>query len=155
LTAALGCVSSARRAAGTGDIAFRLLWQGPVDLDLHVTSPLDETIDFVRRTSESGGRLDVDCNAAPDRMCPRPIENVFWPAGKAPPGTYEVWVELANLPGRKEEAERFVEVGVELRLQILRGTEVVDERTGRLIERGEVFGPLHIPYTPGTRTAAR
>jgi hypothetical protein len=144
---ASACASSARRNAGTGDIAFRLLWEGPADLDLYVISPLDEPIDFTRRVCESGGQLDVDCNAAPDRMCARPIENVFWPVGRAPSGEYRVWVQLANVPSGEEAAAELSWTGVDFRLQILRGARVAQELPGHLSERGEKFGPFDIPYS--------
>jgi hypothetical protein len=124
------------------------LWEGDADLDLYVTSPLEEPINFVHRSSESGGQLDIDCNAAPDRMCARPIENVFWPTGRAPAGSYQVWVELANVPSGEKPAARFAETGVDFALQILRGTRVVEERDGHLVERGDTFGPFEISFEP-------
>ena len=95
----------------TGDLSFRLLWEGDADLDLHVFEPggrhvgfmqprvsevglsLDEVMELARNPSESGV-LDIDCNASPHEICPAPIENVFWPVGAALPGEYRVWVQL-------------------------------------------------------------
>jgi hypothetical protein len=91
-----GCASMPR--PGTGDIAFRLYWQGEEDLDLHVQEPSGASIYFMTRKTESGGELDVDCNSAPDRICRSPIENVFWPLGKAADGDYTYWVELYEHP---------------------------------------------------------
>lgn len=75
-------------ALGTGDVQVTLRWDNPVDLDLHVFDPLGEEIYFSQHTSQSGGTLDVDANAG----CTddRPVENVFWPTGGAPFGTYQV-----------------------------------------------------------------
>ncbi len=81
---------------GTGSLAFRLTWNGTNDLDLHVREPNGTHIYYNNRgPTSTGGRLDVDCNAACDsaRMCSSPVENVFWPTGGAPAGTYEFWVE--------------------------------------------------------------
>lgn len=63
--AAGGC--SAHREAGTGDVAFRLVWDGGSDLDLVVEDPAGGCIFYGQRTSELGGILDVDCNAGTDR----------------------------------------------------------------------------------------
>lgn len=114
------CASIAPRP-GTGDLSFRLLWSGEADLDLHVTDPMNQHVGIVgpgntpsveeleallerRRAEERGesvppmGELDVDCNAGPERMCDRPMENVYWKPGTAPEGTYRAWVVLFRPP---------------------------------------------------------
>jgi len=121
-------------SAGTGDVAFRLLWDGATDLDLHVADPAGEHIWFFDTESESGGVLDVDCNAASDRMCRRPIENVFWPLGAAPAGEYQVWVEA-----------RYVipdEAPVDFELLVLRGERVVERHRGTLSANGHEGGAV-------------
>jgi hypothetical protein len=110
-----GCASAHR--PGTGDIAFRLYWQGEEDLDLHVVEPSGAEIYFLQRKAESGGELDVDCNAAPDRICWTPIENVFWPVGKAADGDYVYWVDMFQAAQAKQE--------VPFTLQVLLGEHVV------------------------------
>ena len=40
--------------------------------------------------SKCGGELDVDANVKPDTR--KPVENVVWPEGTGPGGTYEVYV---------------------------------------------------------------
>lgn len=108
---AAGCASRGP-VPGTGDIAFRLTWEGEADLDLYVVAPDGERIDFIHRSAASGGVLDIDCNvtvatpgadageAAPleyrKLRCPHPIENVYWPKGRAPEGLYRVQVLLAD-----------------------------------------------------------
>ncbi len=80
---------------GTGSLAFRLAWNGTNDLDLYVKEPNGTIIYFNNKgPTSTGGRLDVDCNADCDAasMCSSPVENVFWPTGGAPSGTYEFWV---------------------------------------------------------------
>ncbi len=81
---------------GTGSLAFRLTWNGTNDLDLYVKEPNGTIIYYNNKgPTSTGGRLDVDCNAGcdPADMCSSPIENVFWPTGGAPAGTYEFWVD--------------------------------------------------------------
>lgn len=74
---------------GTGDIQFTLRWDSNADLDLAVTDPSGAKVDFGTETVPSGGALDVDANAACSTQDP-PVENVFWPTGAAPAGTYTV-----------------------------------------------------------------
>ncbi|HOC42714.1 MAG TPA: hypothetical protein PKJ99_06805 [Thermoanaerobaculales bacterium] len=78
----------------TGDVSFRLRWDGPQDLDIYVKEPSGEVIYYGHSTSATGGQLDVDSNAACWSYDPNPTENVFWPVGQAPHGTYEFWADL-------------------------------------------------------------
>ena len=81
--------------AGTGTLAFRLLWNDTNDLDLHVIEPNGTHIYFNNKgPTATNGRLDVDCNAGcdPPDMCGTPTENVFW-ASAAPNGTYTFWID--------------------------------------------------------------
>ena len=84
---------------GTGDVQITLRWQNTADLDLHVVTPMvepngqREQIWFNHRdNTRSGGRLDVDANSACASVMPNPVENVFWPPGRAPRGEYQVYV---------------------------------------------------------------
>jgi len=115
-----GCASTPR--PGTGDISFRLHWQGEEDLDLHVEEPSGAAIYFMHRKTESGGELDVDCNSAPDRICWAPIENVYWPVGKAAEGSYTYWVEMFQHPQAQP--------AVPFTLEVLLGKKVVHKETG-------------------------
>lgn len=141
----LACASTGTKP-GTGDISFRLTWTGIADLDLYVLSPLDERIDFVFREVDSGGRLDIDCNVRraevesqdenPTILCDEPMENVFWPRGRAPLGTYRYWVVLANREGLAE--------GDTFRLEVRQGRRVVRGHRGRVSDLvgGEVGGEI-------------
>ena len=71
---------------GHGDVQITLTWDNGADLDLHVIDPNGEEIYFYHPYSASGGILDVD-----DTNGYGP-ENIFWPQGEAPEGTYRVSV---------------------------------------------------------------
>jgi hypothetical protein len=85
--------------AATGEITATLLWNSPGDLDLVVRCPSGQQLDY-RSPAACGGALDVDANATRASLNDRPVENAFWPAGRAGPGTYEVAVRYAP---RKDE----------------------------------------------------
>lgn len=82
------------RILGVGDVQVTLRWQSVDDLDLAVTDPFGETVFFGNRSVPSGGRLDVDANAACTNLTPRPAENIFWLDQSAPPGDYTAQVNL-------------------------------------------------------------
>ena len=139
-----GCASQGLKPQ-TGDISFRLHWQGDYDLDLHVKDPNgvstgvpnpttqspQEMLDAFKQQleAESGadisrrGILDVDCNASPMALCDEPIENIYWPKGSAPTGVYEAWVYLFQ-PLRDEESQ------VPYVLEVRRGKRVVETFEG-------------------------
>ena len=150
---AFGCASIGPKLEplrpGTGDVSFRLLWSGDADLDLHVTEPSGKHVGFVQpwmpgegatsdgylarlENQSETGVLDVDCNAASDRHCPTPMENVFWPVGTADPGTYEVWVELFRPPADGTPVDYVVE--------IRRGERVAERLRGQLAGAREASG---------------
>lgn len=85
--------------ATTGEITATLLWNSPGDLDLVVRCPSGEQLDY-RNPSACGGSLDVDANTARTSLSDRPVENAFWPAGRAVPGNYQIAVRYAP---RKDE----------------------------------------------------
>lgn len=94
---------------GTGDVQFTLRWTSLADLDIHVTDPDGNTYgigediapsnpDEDPITSDNGGYQDLDANIRcqpenDDRVGGVATENVFWPPGKAPSGTYQVWID--------------------------------------------------------------
>jgi subtilisin family serine protease len=76
-------------APSTGDVQVLLSWDNYNDLDLICTDPYGELIFFRNRSVSSGGQLEIDMNVEyPDSKTP--IENIYWPAGSAPNGTYAV-----------------------------------------------------------------
>lgn len=78
---------------GYGDIQVNLTWSTLGDVDLWVTDPNGETINWGSTTSSSGGYLDQDNT---EGYGP---ENVFWAADLAPAGTYQVTVDYYSGSG--------------------------------------------------------
>ena len=79
-----------REGAQSSDVQISLMWNNYNDLDLHVVCPSGERIHGGHKTSACGGELDVDANVRAETR--KPVENVFWEEGKAPAGTYQVYV---------------------------------------------------------------
>lgn len=106
-----GCATlGGRPALPPPGFVVQLSWSGPADLDLHVKSPLgDEVYSWQPRTS-SGGRLDGDCNYAPDSACDDPSETVSWSTASVPKGSFEARVRLVNLHSASPPVEFRVRV---------------------------------------------
>lgn len=111
-------------SAGTGDLAFRLSWGSCADLDLAVVEPSGEAVFFEHRTSATGGQLDIDANAYCQSCVSNPVENIYWPSGRAPSGTYTIYA-LNSLLCQAPSPVSFS-------LQILRGGSVIQTYTGSL-----------------------
>ncbi|MGE0352020.1 MAG: YfaP family protein [Gemmatimonadales bacterium] len=77
---------------GSGDVQVSVSWDAPTDVDLHVIDPDGEEIYFGNLTSASGGTLDLDSNPACN-LDNINNENVVWPTGTAPSGTYTVFLD--------------------------------------------------------------
>lgn len=136
--ASLGGCASAAKVPGTGDVSFRLSWSGPADLDLHVEDPAGEELSFVKRWSESGGVLDIDCNSGPEDICRHPMENIYWPPGVAPEGRYRYRVEFFQSLEKVED--------VTFELEVRCGETVVERRAGRLSTSEKVAGPFEYDF---------
>ena len=106
---------------GIGDVSFRLRWTGPADLDLHVQEPNGNVINFLNPMSTTGGRLDVDSNAGCTPST-APVENIFWPTGQAPRGTYLFSVFYFD-QCNDGTAKPFT-------LEVRRGSNIVETQTG-------------------------
>jgi subtilisin family serine protease len=75
----------------TGDVQVLLNWDNYNDLDLCCTDPNGETVWFKNKSVSSGGQLDIDMNVDyPGSITP--VENIYWPSGKAPNGSYNVYL---------------------------------------------------------------
>ncbi|HQA26083.1 MAG TPA: hypothetical protein PK893_07985 [Candidatus Competibacteraceae bacterium] len=86
--------------AATGETTATLLWNTHGDLDLVVRCPTGQQLDYQHPT-ECSGTLDIDANSTRASLSDRPVENVFWPAGKALPGVYEIAVRY--IPRKDEQ----------------------------------------------------
>ncbi|MCB9597436.1 MAG: hypothetical protein H6719_32240 [Sandaracinaceae bacterium] len=79
-------------AVGAGDVEVTLTMGEATDMDLYVTDPSGVQIYFGNRDAFSGGHLDLDANAACSSNMGVDNEHIYWPAGRAPAGTYVVHV---------------------------------------------------------------
>ncbi len=77
---------------GTGDVQVSLSWTKLSDLDLHVVPPPGGLEIYYANRSYAGGTLDLDSNAACE-IDGVNNENVTFPTGQAPRGTYTVRVD--------------------------------------------------------------
>ena len=77
---------------GTGDVQVTLSWDSDSDVDLHVVDPNGEEVYYSNEQVSSGGQLDLDANAGCNIADVR-NENITWPVGTAPRGTYTVRVD--------------------------------------------------------------
>lgn len=121
---------------GTGDVQVTLRWQGEADLDLHVIDPNGEEISYETPQSTSGGILDVDANGECQGEA-RPVENIYWPTGEAPDGTYEVRVVYYQSCGFTEPVDYEVTITVD--------GEVMDVINAQMSSEGEEH-PVTIFY---------
>lgn len=87
-----------KAGAKTGDIQVSISWDTVDDIDVHVMyrDPVGSTntISWMQRRDVYGGMLDVDMNAHPYVLNPRPVENIFWPHGASPKGEYIVAIHF-------------------------------------------------------------
>jgi hypothetical protein len=82
----------------TGSIQATLRWHSDDDLDLEVTDPFGDTVAYYNPTVPSGGFLDVDANVGVcGQNVPPAVENIVWPDGQAPAGSFTVRVREYNL----------------------------------------------------------
>lgn len=75
--------------AGNGDVQASVAWTGASDVDIHVFDPNGEHVYYGNRNGTTGGRLDIDSNAA-CTIDNTNVENIFWPLNTAPAGQYRV-----------------------------------------------------------------
>ena len=77
---------------GVGSLRFTLRWSTQADLDLHVQAP-DGYVWYVSPgPTSNGGQLDRDSICLDYGQPGFGVENVYWPAGRAPAGQYTVSV---------------------------------------------------------------
>lgn len=76
---------------GTGPVQVSLSWNSAADVDLYLVQPDGQEIYYGQRTSSQGGELDLDSNAGCGVDEIR-NENITYPTGTPPSGTYTVRV---------------------------------------------------------------
>lgn len=124
--------------AHSGDVEITLAWNNLNDLDLHCIAPDGEEISYeLRRPGRSGGALDVDRNAGPP-FTTTPVEHIYWPRGRAPAGTYRVYVDHFGRHGGTDPTAYQVTVSVYGKTTHYNGEIVHDDtpqpkRLGRLV----------------------
>ena len=86
----------------TGQVQITLVWNNRNDLDLHCIDPNGEEIFYghIKAVLGSGGHLDVDRNVSGETE--KPIENIYFPQGRAPAGKYRVYVDHFNNNGSRD-----------------------------------------------------
>ncbi len=85
------------QCAGTGDVQVTLEWGTKHDLDVFVIDPNGDQIYYGEaNTAASGGILDIDSHGLCNDTDSYGIENIYWPMGGAPTGTYEVYVNKSD-----------------------------------------------------------
>jgi len=83
-----------------GDVQVMLMWNNLNDLDLHVVDPKNFEISYINTNSPSNGVLQIDNNKnCVTNISKSPIENIYWPSGKAPRGKFKVYVNLYKICG--------------------------------------------------------
>jgi hypothetical protein len=84
------CWGASTTSVGTGDVQITLTWQANADIDLHVVDPNGDEVYYENPRVPSGGELDRD-NECSNFIMGQP-ENIYWPSGQAPSGTYKISV---------------------------------------------------------------
>jgi hypothetical protein len=130
-------ISATVTKVGAGDVQISLFWNTPSDVDLHVVGPSGEEIYYANRVSSTGGTLDLDSNAD-CQIDNINNENVTWPSGTSPSGTYRVLVDYWSSCDA-DETDYVVTINVAGRApQVFQGTFTGDgdrggQGDGRLI----------------------
>lgn len=74
----------------TGDVQILLSWSDINDLDIACIDPSGQKVWYKNKKVPSGGELDIDMNVGEGPYRNDPIENIYWPTGRAPKGRYTV-----------------------------------------------------------------
>jgi hypothetical protein len=114
------CWGEEDTSVGTGDVQVTLTWQTNDDIDLYVTDPTGDTVSYLTDVVPSGGELDRD-NHCGEMIIGRP-ENIYWPQGGAPSGTYKVQVNYYGACESGHAVNWTVRVIVQGNVQTFTGT---------------------------------
>ncbi|MBU0764009.1 MAG: OmpA family protein [Bacteroidetes bacterium] len=111
-----------RENAKTGELQFSLMWNNYQDLDLVCIDPGGFEFGFNKKLSPTGGVLDVDMNwlygghsrqnseqgeaIGMPKCSDKPVENIYWPEGKAPEGHYRIFVRYFHNYAMEEKLKK-------------------------------------------------
>ncbi len=126
-----GPFSDAPLVGADGNPRFNLYFtnEEQVDMDLHVIDPGGEEVYWNNTSSASGGNLDVDCLCT--RCSQGPSENIYWPDGAAPTGTYTFWAQYYGACDGNEGASS------EFFVRVVRNGTVLNSYQGSMSANGE------------------
>lgn len=135
---------------GFGDIQITLTWDTETDIDLWCTDPDGFKINYSQPNSPSGGELDFDDT---DGYGP---ENIYWPEGGAPAGSYFVQVHYYDESGPTTNYTVLIQAfGQTNQYQgSLEANDVVDIATFTSTKSGFIFNPIQkvsemeLPFLP-------
>lgn len=132
----------------SGDVQVLLSWNNYNDLDLLCTDPNGESVFFKNRNVSSGGVFEIDMNVEyPDSK--KPIENIYWPNGKAPNGTYNVYVSYYKQHGTTNETPYSVKLKYGATIKNLSG---VIKQEDKVVHIGSfTLGASDTPAQRGTQ----
>jgi hypothetical protein len=132
LVVAAGCKPQLP-SAPPNDIAIRIEWSGPADLDLYVKEPGGTEISRHTTQSPTGAIYSGDCNATPQTMCASPMEMVYWPKRNAPAGAFHYRVLLVN--------NHLQAMPVAFKVFVLHDTKIVNEEEASISNVRGWWGP--------------
>jgi hypothetical protein len=121
-----------RDAGGaSGEIEIGLIWQDYNDLDLHVVEPSGNRIYYGRkRSSLSGGTLDIDRNANCGSRTREPVEHIVWADTDIPTGDYKIQVHyFAHCSDAPMSSNYTVQLKIGDEIEVFEGVAAVPNQT--------------------------
>ena len=100
------------------------------------TGRAGERICYGHKTSSTNGQFDVDSNVSCSGPDASPTENVFWPVGSAPRGTYELYARRYSACSDSTTPA--------FTLRVFEGSTVVRTINGTMPEGGETEHYTHV-----------